>query len=163
LHIQLLAVGKLKERYLADGIAEYIKRLGPYAKVQMVEVPDERAPETMSPAEEQQVKVKEGERLLAQLRSDTFVVALALDGQTLSSEQLAQQLDQLATYGRSQVAFVIGGSLGLSSEVLARADMRLSFGRMTLPHQLMRLVLVEQIYHACKINRGEPYHKYGEI
>jgi 23S rRNA (pseudouridine1915-N3)-methyltransferase len=159
LHIQLLAVGKLKERYLADGIAEYIKRLGPYAKVQMVEVPDERAPETMSPAEEQQVKVKEGERLLAQLRSDTFVVALALDGQTLSSEQLAQQLDQLATYGRSQVAFVIGGSLGLSSEVLARADMRLSFGRMTLPHQLMRLVLVEQIYRACKINRGEPYHK----
>jgi 23S rRNA (pseudouridine1915-N3)-methyltransferase len=159
LHIQLLTVGKLKERYLADGIAEYIKRLGPYAKVQMVEVPDERAPETMSPAEEQQVKMKEGERLLAQLRSDTFVVALALDGQTLSSEQLAQQLDQLATYGRSQVAFVIGGSLGLSSEVLARADMRLSFGRMTLPHQLMRLVLVEQIYRACKINRGEPYHK----
>jgi 23S rRNA (pseudouridine1915-N3)-methyltransferase len=159
LHIQLLTVGKLKERYLADGIAEYIKRLGPYAKVQMVEVPDERAPETMSPAEEQQVKGKEGERLLAQLRSDTFVVALALDGQTLSSEQLAQQLDQLATYGRSQVAFVIGGSLGLSSEVLARADMRLSFGRMTLPHQLMRLVLVEQIYRAYKINRGEPYHK----
>jgi 23S rRNA (pseudouridine1915-N3)-methyltransferase len=159
LHIQLLAVGKLKERYLADGIAEYIKRLGPYAKVQMIEVPDEKAPESMSPAEEQQVKQKEGERLLAQLRSDAFVVALALDGQALSSEQLAQQLDQLATYGRSQVAFVIGGSLGLSSEVLGRADMRVSFGRMTLPHQLMRLVLVEQIYRAFKINRGEPYHK----
>jgi 23S rRNA (pseudouridine1915-N3)-methyltransferase len=158
LHIQLIAVGKLKERYLVDGIAEYVKRLGPYAKVQLVEVPDEKAPESMSPAEEQQVKGKEGERLLAQLWSDAFVVALAIDGQALSSEQLAQQLDELATYGRSQVAFVIGGSLGLSSEVLRRADMRLSFGRMTLPHQLMRLVLAEQIYRAFKINRGDAYH-----
>ncbi|MBP1994642.1 23S rRNA (pseudouridine(1915)-N(3))-methyltransferase RlmH [Paenibacillus eucommiae] len=159
MHIQVLAVGKLKESYLVQGIAEYVKRLGPYAKVQLIEVPDEKAPENMSPAEEQQVKGKEGERVLAQLRSDAFVVALAIDGKALSSEQLAQQLDQLATYGRSQVAFVIGGSLGLSDEVLRRADMRLSFGRMTLPHQLMRLVLVEQIYRAFKINRGEPYHK----
>jgi 23S rRNA (pseudouridine1915-N3)-methyltransferase len=158
-HIQIVSVGKLKERYLVDGIAEYVKRLGPYAKVQVVEVPDEKAPESMSPAEEQQVKEREGERLLAQLRSDAFVVALAIDGQALSSEQLAQQLADLGTYGRSQVAFVIGGSLGLSSEVLERADMRLSFGRMTLPHQLMRLVLVEQIYRAFKINRREPYHK----
>ncbi|MNH92327.1 Ribosomal RNA large subunit methyltransferase H [compost metagenome] len=159
MHIQILTVGKLKERYLVDGIAEYVKRLGPYAKVQVTEVPDEKAPENMSPAEEQQVRGKEGERLLAQLKSDTFVVALAIDGKALSSEELAQQLDQLATYGRSQVAFVIGGSLGLADEVIRRADMRLSFGRMTLPHQLMRLVLVEQIYRAFKINRGEPYHK----
>jgi 23S rRNA (pseudouridine1915-N3)-methyltransferase len=158
-HIQIVSVGKLKERYLVDGIAEYVKRLGPYAKVQVVEVPDEKAPESMSPAEERQVTEREGERLLAQLRSDAFVVALAIDGQALSSEQLAQQLADLGTYGRSQVAFVIGGSLGLSSEVLGRADMRLSFGRMTLPHQLMRLVLVEQIYRAFKINRREPYHK----
>jgi 23S rRNA (pseudouridine1915-N3)-methyltransferase len=158
-HIQIVSVGKLKERYLVDGIAEYVKRLGPYAKVQVVEVPDEKAPESMSPAEERQVKEREGERLLAQLRGDAFVVALAIDGQALSSEQLAQQLADLGTYGRSQVAFVIGGSLGLSSEVLERADMRLSFGRMTLPHQLMRLVLVEQIYRAFKINRREPYHK----
>jgi 23S rRNA (pseudouridine1915-N3)-methyltransferase len=159
MHIQIASVGKLKERYLVDGIAEYVKRLGPYAKVQVVEVTDEKAPESMSPAEERQVKEREGERLLAQLRSDAFVVALAIDGQALSSEQLAQQLADLGTYGRSQVAFVIGGSLGLSSEVLERADMRLSFGRMTLPHQLMRLVLVEQIYRAFKINRREPYHK----
>jgi 23S rRNA (pseudouridine1915-N3)-methyltransferase len=158
-HIQIVSVGKLKERYLVDGIAEYVKRLGPYAKVQVVEVTDEKAPESMSPAEERQVKEREGERLLAQLRSDAFVVALAIDGQALSSEQLAQQLADLGTYGRSQVAFVIGGSLGLSSDVLCRADMRLSFGRMTLPHQLMRLVLVEQIYRAFKINRREPYHK----
>ncbi|UKS25978.1 23S rRNA (pseudouridine(1915)-N(3))-methyltransferase RlmH [Paenibacillus sp. HWE-109] len=159
MHIQILTVGKLKERYLVDGIAEYVKRLGPYAKVQMIEVPDEKAPENMSPAEEQQVRVKEGERLLAKLAADVYVVALAIDGEMWSSEQLAGSLDKLATYGRSQVAFVIGGSLGLSGELLRRADMRLSFGRMTLPHQLMRLVLVEQIYRAMRINRGEPYHK----
>ncbi|MBP1963839.1 23S rRNA (pseudouridine(1915)-N(3))-methyltransferase RlmH [Paenibacillus aceris] len=159
MQIQILTVGKLKERYLVDGIAEYVKRLGPYAKVQMIEVPDEKAPENMSPAEEQQVRVREGERLLAKLGSDVYVVALAIDGEMWSSEQLAGSLDRLATYGRSQVAFVIGGSLGLSSELLRRADVRLSFGRMTLPHQLMRLVLVEQIYRAMRINRGEPYHK----
>ncbi|MDU0204355.1 MULTISPECIES: 23S rRNA (pseudouridine(1915)-N(3))-methyltransferase RlmH [Paenibacillus] len=159
MQIQILTVGKLKERYLVDGIAEYVKRLGPYAKVQMIEVPDEKAPENMSAAEEQQVRVKEGERLLAKLGADVYVVALAIDGEMWSSEQLAASLDKLATYGRSQVAFVIGGSLGLSSELLRRADMRLSFGRMTLPHQLMRLVLVEQIYRAMRINRGEPYHK----
>jgi 23S rRNA (pseudouridine1915-N3)-methyltransferase len=159
MQIQILTVGKLKERYLVDGIAEYVKRLGPYAKVQMIEVPDEKAPENMSPAEEQQVRVKEGERLLAKLAGDAYVVALAIDGEMWTSEQLASSLDKLATYGRSQVAFIIGGSLGLSSEVLRRADMRLSFGRMTLPHQLMRLVLVEQIYRAMRINRGEPYHK----
>ncbi|NQX61780.1 23S rRNA (pseudouridine(1915)-N(3))-methyltransferase RlmH [Paenibacillus qinlingensis] len=159
MHIQILTVGKLKERYLVDGIAEYVKRLGPYAKMQMIEVPDEKAPENMSPAEEQQVRAKEGERLLGKLGADVYVVALAIDGEMWTSEQLASSLDKLATYGRSQVAFVIGGSLGLSSELLRRADMRLSFGRMTLPHQLMRLVLVEQIYRAMRINRGEPYHK----
>ncbi|UJF33349.1 23S rRNA (pseudouridine(1915)-N(3))-methyltransferase RlmH [Paenibacillus hexagrammi] len=159
MQIQILTVGKLKERYLVDGIAEYVKRLGSYAKVSIVEVPDEKAPENMSPAEEQQVRVKEGERLLAKLASEFYVVALAIDGEMWTSEQLAGSLDRLATYGRSQVAFVIGGSLGLSDEVIRRADMRLSFGRMTLPHQLMRLVLVEQIYRAMRINRGEPYHK----
>jgi 23S rRNA (pseudouridine1915-N3)-methyltransferase len=159
MQIQILTVGKLKERYLVDGIAEYVKRLGPYAKVQLIEVPDEKAPENMSPAEEQQVRDREGARLLTALRPDVYVVALAIDGEMWSSEQLAGSLDKLATYGRSQVAFVIGGSLGLSSELLRRADMRLSFGRMTLPHQLMRLVLVEQIYRAMRINRGEPYHK----
>ncbi|MGW9127904.1 23S rRNA (pseudouridine(1915)-N(3))-methyltransferase RlmH [Paenibacillus chitinolyticus] len=159
MHITIASVGKLKEKYLVNGIDEYVKRLGPYAKVQLVEVPDEKAPESMSPAEEQQVRAKEGERLLAKLAPDAYVVTLAIDGEMWTSEQLAGSLDKLATYGRSQVAFVIGGSLGLSSEVLRRADAKLSFGRMTLPHQLMRLVLVEQVYRAFKINRGEPYHK----
>lgn len=159
MNIQIIAVGKLKEGYLVQGIAEYVKRLGPYAKMQIVEVPDEKAPESMSAAEEAQVKQREGERILAKLHTDAYVVALAIDGKPLSSEELARQLQDLATYGRGHVAFVIGGSLGLAPEVLARADLKLSFGRMTLPHQLMRLVLVEQVYRAFKIMRGEPYHR----
>jgi len=157
MHIQIAAVGKLKEKYLVLGIAEYAKRLGPYVKLTLTEVPDEKAPETMSPAEEAQVREREGERLLAQLKPDAHVIALALEGELWSSEDLADQLDKLATYGRSHVAFVIGGSTGLAPAVLQRAQQKLSFGRMTLPHQLMRLVLIEQIYRAVKINRGEPY------
>ncbi|WP_219834646.1 23S rRNA (pseudouridine(1915)-N(3))-methyltransferase RlmH [Paenibacillus sp. R14(2021)] len=159
MHIQIAAVGKLKEKYLVLGIAEYAKRLGPYVKLTLTEVADERAPETMSTAEEAQVREREGERLLAQIKADAHVIALALDGELWSSEDLAGQLDSLATYGRSHVAFVIGGSTGLAPAVLKRAQQRLSFGRMTLPHQLMRLVLLEQVYRAVKINRGEPYHK----
>jgi len=142
-----------------QGIAEYSKRLAPYVKFQVSEVPDEQAPEKMSDAELEQVKDREGERILGHIKQDAHVVALAIDGQLWSSEDLASQLDRLATYGTSNIAFVIGGSNGLSDAVLRRANSKLSFGRMTLPHQLMRLVLVEQIYRAVKINRGEPYHK----
>ncbi|MDT8978717.1 23S rRNA (pseudouridine(1915)-N(3))-methyltransferase RlmH [Paenibacillus sp. chi10] len=159
MNIQLVCVGKLKEKYLVQGIAEYSKRLAPYVKFQVSEVPDEQAPEKMSDAELEQVKDREGERILGHIKPDAHVVALAIDGQLWSSEDLASQLDRLATYGTSNVAFVIGGSNGLSDAVLRRANSKLSFGRMTLPHQLMRLVLVEQIYRAVKINRGEPYHK----
>ncbi|MEK3732859.1 MULTISPECIES: 23S rRNA (pseudouridine(1915)-N(3))-methyltransferase RlmH [Paenibacillus] len=157
--IQIVGVGKLKEKYLVQGIAEYAKRLGPYVKFEMLEVPDEKAPENMSEAEVRQVKEREGERLLALIKSEAHVIALAIDGKLWSSEELAAELDKLATYGTSHVVFVIGGSNGLSDAVLRRAQQKLSFGRMTLPHQLMRLVLVEQIYRAVKINRGEPYHK----
>jgi 23S rRNA (pseudouridine1915-N3)-methyltransferase len=157
--IQINAVGKLKEKYWVQGIAEYIKRLGAYAKVQIVEVADEKAPENMSEIEELQVKDKEGTRLLAQLKPDTYLIALAIDGQMWSSEQMAQHIEQLGTYGRSHITFVIGGSLGLSDEVLSRADQKLSFGKMTYPHQLMRLILTEQVYRAFKIMRGEKYHK----
>lgn len=159
MHIQIITVGKLKEKYLTSGIAEYAKRLGPYVKLQLVEVADEKAPETMSAAEEAQVRDKEGERLLAHIKPEAHVIALAIDGELWSSEQLASQMDKLATYGSSQMAFVIGGSNGLSPAVLRRAQQKLSFGRMTFPHQLMRLILVEQVYRAVKINRGEPYHK----
>lgn len=159
MHIQIIAVGKLKEKYLVMGMAEYAKRLGPYIKLTLSEVPDEKAPETMSAAEEEQVRDREGDKILAHIKQEAHVVALAIDGELWSSEDLAQQLDKLATYGKSHVAFVIGGSNGLSSNVLKRANQRLSFGRMTLPHQLMRLVLIEQVYRGVKINRGEPYHK----
>jgi len=157
--IQIAAVGRLKEKYLVDGIAEYAKRLRPYVKFDVLEVPDEKAPETMSAAEEAQVRDREGERLLALIKPDAHVVALAIGGELWSSEDLAAQLDKLGTYGKSHIVFVIGGSNGLSPAVLRRAQQKLSFGRMTLPHQLMRLVLVEQVYRAVKINRGEPYHK----
>jgi 23S rRNA (pseudouridine1915-N3)-methyltransferase len=157
--IQIIGVGKLKEKYLVQGIQEYAKRLTPYIKFQVIEVADEKAPDTLSEAEVSIVKEREGERILAQVKESAYVIALAIGGQLWSSEELAAELDRLGTYGSSHVAFVIGGSHGLSDQVLRRAQQKLSFGRMTLPHQLMRLVLTEQIYRAVKINRGEPYHK----
>ncbi|GIP29150.1 ribosomal RNA large subunit methyltransferase H [Paenibacillus sp. J23TS9] len=157
--IQLIGVGKLKEKYLVQGIQEYAKRLTPYIKFQMIEVADEKAPDTLSEAEVSIVKEREGERILAHVKESAHVIALAIGGQLWSSEELAAELDKLGTYGTSHVVFLIGGSHGLSDQVLRRAQQKLSFGRMTLPHQLMRLVLTEQIYRAVKINRGEPYHK----
>jgi 23S rRNA (pseudouridine1915-N3)-methyltransferase len=159
MYIQIIAVGKLKERYWTDGIAEYMKRLGPYAKVSITEVADEKAPDHMSEAEEEQVKTKEGERILAQIKSEAFVFVLAIEGAAWSSEQIAERIEELGVRGRSQLTFVIGGSNGVSPAVLKRADQLLSFGRITYPHQLMRVILVEQIYRAFKIMRGEPYHK----
>lgn len=158
-NISIVTVGKLKEKYLKQGIEEYLKRLGSYAKVEVIEVPDEKAPEELSDTEMIQVKQKEGERILAKIGPDTYVIALAINGKLKSSEELAETLDKLATYGKSKIAFVIGGSLGLSDEVLKSSDEQLSFSKMTFPHQLMRLILVEQIYRAFRINRGEPYHK----
>jgi len=158
-NIQIISVGKLKEKYLKLGIDEYTKRLSSYAKIDLVEVPDEKAPENLSDADMEIVKKKEGERILAKIGADTYVIALAIDGKMKSSEQLASDLESLMTYGKSKVAFVIGGSLGLHEEVMKRADEKLSFGKMTLPHQLMKLVLVEQIYRAFRIIKGAPYHK----
>ncbi|WP_409303508.1 23S rRNA (pseudouridine(1915)-N(3))-methyltransferase RlmH [Peribacillus sp. SCS-155] len=159
MNITIITVGKLKEKYLKQGIDEYLKRLGAYAKVEIIELSDEKAPETLSDIEMEQIKQKEGERILARISGDTHVVALAIEGKMKSSEELAETIDKLATYGKSKVAFIIGGSLGLSKEVMNRADDTLSFSKMTFPHQLMRLILVEQIYRAFRINRGEPYHK----
>lgn len=159
MNISIVTVGKLKEKYLKQGIEEYLKRLTAYAKVDVIEVADEKAPEVLSELEMVQVKQKEGERILAKISQDTYVIALAIQGKLSSSEELADSLDKLATYGKSKIAFVIGGSLGLSEEVIKRSNEQLSFSRMTFPHQLMRLILVEQIYRAFRINRGEPYHK----
>jgi 23S rRNA (pseudouridine1915-N3)-methyltransferase len=158
-NISIVTVGKLKEKYLKLGIDEYLKRLSAYAKVEIIEVADEKAPEELSELEMLQVKQKEGERILAKISQDTYVIALAINGKMQSSEELAKTLDKLATYGKSKIAFIIGGSLGLSEEVLKRSNEQLSFSKMTFPHQLMKLILVEQVYRAYRINRGEPYHK----
>lgn len=159
MNISIISVGKLKEKYLKMGIEEYTKRLGSYAKIDLVEVADEKAPENLSDADMEIVKKKEGERILAKIGADTYVIALAIEGKMKSSEQLAEDLQSLMTYGRSKVAFVIGGSLGLHEDVMKRSDEKLSFSKMTLPHQLMKLVLIEQVYRAFRIIKNEPYHK----
>jgi len=159
MNIAIITVGKLKEKYLKDGIAEYAKRLGAYCQLNIVEVADEKAPEQLSDTEAELIKQKEGERILAKVPQDSHVIALAIEGKSLSSEQLASQIEQLATYGTSKITFIIGGSLGLSKEVMQRANSTLSFSKMTFPHQLMRLILVEQVYRVFRIMRGEPYHK----
>ncbi|HEY8345833.1 MAG TPA: 23S rRNA (pseudouridine(1915)-N(3))-methyltransferase RlmH [Symbiobacteriaceae bacterium] len=159
MRIRILMVGKIKEKYLEAGIAEYRKRLGPYARVELLSLPDEPIPEGASPAQEEQVKVREGERLLRHLDDGTYVVALDLRGKNLSSEEFAAFLAERELRGQSNLTFVIGGSLGLSPAVLRRADFSLSLGRMTFPHQMVPLILLEQIYRAYKINRGERYHK----
>ena len=158
-NISIICVGKLKEKYLKMGIAEFQKRLGAYAKVEIIELADEKTPDNTSEAEDLIIKQKEGKRILDKISEGTYVVALAIDGKMKSSEELADSMDKLATYGNSKVAFVIGGSLGLSDEVLKRSNEKLSFSKMTFPHQMMRLILVEQLYRAFRINRGEPYHK----
>ncbi len=159
MNIQIVSVGKLKEKYLKMGIDEYTKRLGAYAKIDLVEVADEKAPENLSEADMEIVKKKEGDRILAKIGADTYVIALAIEGKLKTSEQLAGDIESLMTYGRSKIAFVIGGSLGLHEDVMKRSDEKLSFSKMTLPHQLMKLVLVEQIYRAFRIMKNEPYHK----
>lgn len=159
MNIKIISVGKLKEKYLVQGINEYVKRLGAYAKMELIEVPDEKAPENLSELEMLQVKEKEAERILAKIKDQEYVYALAIDGKNPTSEAFAQQINQLGIQGKSQLVFVIGGSLGLSDSVLKRSNAQISFGKMTYPHQLMRLVLVEQIYRCFRINRGEPYHK----
>lgn len=157
--ITILCVGKIKEKYFADAIAEYAKRLGRYVKLEIVEVADEKTPDGASGALEEQIKVREGERLLKYVKDGAYVIALAIEGKELSSVELSRKLEELAVSGDSHVIFVIGGSLGLSVQVLRRADYRLSFSRMTFPHQLMRVVLLEQIYRSCRITAHEPYHK----
>ena len=157
--ITLLTVGKVKEKYLRDGIAEYSKRLGKYCRLEIVEVTDERTPDRASQAEEEQIKRIEGERLLRGIRETDYVIALAIDGTMLDSVELSEKMEKLGVQGESNLVFVIGGSLGLSDEILRRADYRLSFSSMTFPHQLMRLILLEQIYRGFRIMRGEPYHK----
>lgn len=159
MNIKIVCVGKLKEKYFKDGIAEYVKRMSRFAKVKIVQVPDEKAPEKLSPAEMEQVKEIEGKRILDKIKDKEYVYVTAIKGKERTSEAFAKELSDLTTYGHSDITFVIGGSLGTSDAVNKRADDLISFGKFTVPHQLMRLVLIEQIYRAFMINSGSPYHK----
>ena len=157
--ITLIAVGKIKERYFEDAIREYSKRLSRYCRLEIIQVADEKTPDGASEALEEQIKEKEGRRILDQIREGAYVIALAVEGKQLDSLELAARMERLAVEGKSQLVFLIGGSLGLSKEVMRRADFALSFSAMTFPHQLMRVILLEQIYRSLRIRAGEPYHK----
>ena len=157
--IKIVTVGKLKEKYLKDGIAEYSKRLSRFADLEMIELADEKTPDRASDSENQKILELEGTRILSKIGDRDFVIVLAIEGKTLSSEEFSKQLEQAPINGFSTLTFVIGGSLGLSPQVKKCANLSISFGRLTLPHQLMRLVLVEQIYRAFTIQQGSPYHK----
>lgn len=159
MNINVIGVGKIKEKYLKLGIDEFKKRLSKYCKLDIIELDDEKAPEKLSEKEMIMVKEKEGKKILSKIKDTSYVIALAIDGKNLSSEELADKMSDLAVRGNSNITFVIGGSLGLSDEVLDRADYKLSFSKMTFPHQLMSLILLEQVYRAYRINNGEPYHK----
>ena len=157
--ITLITVGKIKEKYFTDAISEYAKRLSRYCKMDIVEVPDEKTPDGASETLETQIKDKEGDKILVKIPDGAYVVALAIEGKMLDSEELADKMEKWNVSGISHVVFVIGGSLGLSSKVLNRADFKLSFSKMTFPHQLMRVILLEQIYRSFRIRNNEPYHK----
>ena len=155
----LVCVGKIKEKYLQQGIEEYMKRLKPYTKLQIIEVPDEPVGENLSPASLEIAKNKEGEKILQKIPVGSFVIVLDSRGNNLSSPELSHKLDTLAVNGHSDICWVIGGSCGCSMGVVERADLLLSFGKQTFPHQLMRMILLEQIYRSFRISRNEPYHK----
>lgn len=157
--ITVLTVGKIKEKYLRDAIAEYSKRLSRYAKLEIIEVADEKTPDNASETVETNIKNKEAERFLKYIRDDAYLITLEIKGKQLTSEELAQKIDTLGVQGTSHIIFVIGGSLGLGEEVLKRSNYALSFSKMTFPHQLMRVILLEQVYRSYRIMNGEPYHK----
>lgn len=157
--ISIITVGKIKEKFLKDAIAEYSKRLGKYCKLEIVEVADEKTPDNASEVVEDLIRAKEGERILKQVKEDSFVITLEINGKQLTSEELAHKIDSLGIQGQSHLTFIIGGSIGLGKDVLARSNYALSFSKMTFPHQLMRVILLEQIYRSYRIIHGEPYHK----
>lgn len=159
MEIRIITVGKVKEKYLNDGIAEYAKRLSRYCKLNFIQVPDEKTPDKASDTLNRQIKEIEGNRLLSHIRDTDYVIALAIEGKMLDSVELSDLVAKLGVQGKSSIAFVIGGSLGLSDAVLKRADYKLSFSRMTFPHQLMQMILLEQIYRGYRIMNHEPYHK----
>ncbi|MBU5257124.1 23S rRNA (pseudouridine(1915)-N(3))-methyltransferase RlmH [Tissierella praeacuta] len=159
MNIRVIGVGKIKEKYIQEGIKEFTKRLSRYCSLDIVEIDDEKAPEGLSEKEMDMVKNKEGDKILSKIPQSSFVIALVIEGKQLSSEDLSIKMKELMINGTNDISFVIGGSLGLSKDVINRSNFKLSFSKMTFPHQLMRLILLEQIYRGWRIMRGEPYHK----
>ena len=157
--ITIVTVGKIKEKYLRDAIAEYTKRLSKYCKLDIVEVADEKTPDNASAAVEDGIRQKEGERILKNIPDDAYVITLEIEGKMLDSVELSKKIEQLGVQGKSHICFVIGGSIGLGPDILKRSNYALSFSKMTFPHQLMRVILLEQIYRAYRIQMKEPYHK----
>lgn len=157
--ITVITVGKIKEKYLKDAIAEYSKRLSKYCKLEIVEVADEKTPDNASDVVEDSIRSKEAERILKYVKDDAYVITLEINGKQLSSEEIADKIDKLGVQGTSHIIFIIGGSIGLGKEVLAKSNYALSFSKMTFPHQLMRVILLEQVYRSYRIINGEPYHK----
>ncbi len=158
MNITVICIGKLKEKYLKEAVSEYSKRLSRFVKLDIAELPDCKIPENASPAQERAVLDKEGEKILSRIKPDSYTVAMCIEGKQLSSTEFAGELNQISMVS-GNITFIIGGSLGLSDDVKKRADMHLSFGRITLPHQLMRVILLEQVYRGYKINNHEAYHK----
>lgn len=159
MNITVLCVGKIKERYFSDAVREYSKRLSRYCKLEIIEVPDEKTPDGASEAEEDKIRETEGKRLLKHMKPDAYRIALAIDGTMQDSVAFSREIEHIGVRGYGQIQFLIGGSLGMSPEVLSQADAKLSFSKMTFPHQLMRVILLEQIYRAFRISANEPYHK----
>ena len=157
--ITIITVGKIKEKYLRDAIAEYSKRLSKYCKMEIIEVADEKTPENASETMNETIKSREAERIFKYLKDDAYVITLEIQGKQMTSEELAEKIEKLGIQGTSHLIFVIGGSLGLGKKVLERSDYALSFSKMTFPHQLMRVILLEQIYRSYRIIKKEPYHK----
>lgn len=157
--ITICCVGKIKEKFYSQAIEEYSKRLSKYCKLEVKEAADEKTPDSASDTVNRMIKGKEGDRLLSFIKDDSYVIALAIDGKMLDSVELSEKIDNLMLSGKSDIVFVIGGSLGLDKRVLDRADYKLSFSKMTFPHQLMRVILLEQIYRSFRIMKNEPYHK----
>lgn len=159
MNISIICVGKLKEKYWQDAVMEYSKRLAPYCKLKIVELKETKLPLNAGTAETEAVRISEGKEILSRLGENTFVIALEIKGERMDSEKFAKKIERLGNDGKSDISFVIGGSFGLSGQVSARADYRLSFSDMTFPHQMMRVILLEQIYRCFKINKNEPYNK----
>lgn len=159
MNIKIIAVGKIKEKYIQEGIKEFTKRLSRYCILDIIEIDDEKAPENLSEKEMEIVKKKEGERILSKIPQNSFIISLEIMGKQLSSEELSKKIDDLMVNGVNDICFIIGGSLGLSEEITNKSNFKLSFSKMTFPHQLMRLILLEQTYRGFRIMKGEPYHK----